>query len=203
LARKCSSRRLHRPFRSTGSWKPSTPSVRGGPPARSSSRWIHELLGRAFRADVANSMQNFCNRDSRLLRRDARRRILTGDVKRSLVGVRVGAVYHPAMLLAFADGSRLKQDVSCPTPDRSESRLPVPCHQHRNRSYARRLPDRRMGERGSMIGLSRPRIQGRKGAFGGYLRSDSATIRSGGDKLGIPQKAEFELRMTGLWVKPY
>jgi hypothetical protein len=49
---------------------------------------------------------------------------LTGDVERSLVGVRVGTVYHPAMLLAFADGSRLKQNGKAEAATDRETRMP-------------------------------------------------------------------------------
>jgi hypothetical protein len=40
----------------------------------------------------------------RIVRRDACRRVLAGDDEGALAGVRIGAVLHPAVLLAFVDG---------------------------------------------------------------------------------------------------
>jgi hypothetical protein len=59
------------------------------------------LVGLAFRTSVADRPEHLRDRDGRRLGRDAGGRILTGDVESALASVRVGAVLHPAVLVAF------------------------------------------------------------------------------------------------------
>jgi hypothetical protein len=76
---------------------------RGRPPATSI------FVGRAVRARVSDRVQHVSDCDSRCLRRDPGRRILAGDFEGALAGVRVGAILHPAVLVALANGAGFLQ----------------------------------------------------------------------------------------------
>jgi riboflavin biosynthesis pyrimidine reductase len=89
------------------------------------SRIECSFLGPAFRAGVADRIQDIANGSDRLHRRDAGRRILPGDEKGALVGMGIATVPHPAMLLAFADGAGLEQNQPRPSFDRPERGPPL------------------------------------------------------------------------------
>jgi hypothetical protein len=87
--------------------------------ARRSERRLTDL-GTALRAGVADRIQHIANSGDCLVRRDAWRRILASNEKGALALVRIGAVPHPAVLLAFADGAGLEQNQPRPSFDRPE-----------------------------------------------------------------------------------
>src|SRR5450631_2333787 len=92
------------------------------------------FLGRALRAGITDRIQHIADRSDRLVRRDTGRRSAADGDKSTLAGMRVGAVPHPAVLLAFADGADLDQNRPRPSFDRAERERPFLHHQHRNRS---------------------------------------------------------------------
>jgi hypothetical protein len=83
----------------------------------------------------------------RLLRRDAGRRVLPSNEKGALAGMRIAAVPHPAVLLAFADSAGVEQNRPGPSLKRPEGGPPFLHHQHRNHSCARRILDARLRSR--------------------------------------------------------
>jgi hypothetical protein len=87
------------------------------------------LSGRALRAGIANRAENVFDRGHRLVRRDTNRWILPSHQHCALAGVRVGAVLHPAVLFAFADGAGLLQHGDRPSAKRADRRAPLrlPC----------------------------------------------------------------------------
>src|SRR5258708_37184669 len=87
---------------------------------------------------------NLRDRDRRRLRRNSERRIQARDVESELAGVRVGAVLHPAVLLALADGASLLQHRDGPAAPSRERRSPLLCHQHPARSCRKESFDRRL-----------------------------------------------------------
>jgi hypothetical protein len=79
---------------------------------------------RALRAGVADRIQHFPDLGSRRIRREARRRVMTGGFDSALPGVRIRAVPHPSVLLALQDGADLLQQgdrLSTVGPDRGAS----------------------------------------------------------------------------------
>ena len=80
------------------------------------------MLGPAFRAGVADRIQDIANGSDRLLLRDAGRRILPSDEKGALAGMGIAAVPHPAMLLAFADGASSRINRAHPSIVRNAGR---------------------------------------------------------------------------------
>ena len=74
------------------------------------------VLRRALWAGIADRIQHFGDHDRGSLRRDPGRRISAGDVEGALTRMRIGAVLHPTMLLALADGAGLQQHGDRPSP---------------------------------------------------------------------------------------
>ena len=72
------------------------------------SRIKSSFLRGALRTGVADRIQYVANGSNRLLGRDAERRILTGGEKGAVAAMGIGAVPHPAVLIAFADGTGLE-----------------------------------------------------------------------------------------------
>jgi hypothetical protein len=88
---------------------------------------------RTFRTGVSYRIENFGDRDGGGLCRGTRRRIPASDVEGALASVRIAAVLHPTVRLAFADGAGLLQHGDCPTSQRSGGRSSFSRHQHLNR----------------------------------------------------------------------
>jgi hypothetical protein len=63
------------------------------------------LGGLAFRTAVADGLKNFGDRAHGLCRRDPGRRITPDDIERAVASMRVGAILHPTVFLALADGA--------------------------------------------------------------------------------------------------
>jgi hypothetical protein len=59
-----------------------------------------------------------------LLGRQTKQRVLASNGKGSLAGMRIGAVLHPAVCLAFADSTGLEQNASYPSLNRAKGRAP-------------------------------------------------------------------------------
>ena len=89
-------------------------------------------LGRTVRAGVSDRAEDIFERRDGFIRCHAGRRIPACDVERALAGVRVGAVLHPAVLLAFPDGAGLLQHGDRLTAQRPDRRSPLARHQHRS-----------------------------------------------------------------------
>jgi hypothetical protein len=83
-------------------------------------------LGRARRASVAERIQHVANLCGGEFRRHASRRILSGDVEGPLASMRIAAVLHPAVLLAFADRARFLQHGDRPAAQRPDRRSSLP-----------------------------------------------------------------------------
>src|ERR1700753_32122 len=66
-------------------------------------------FGRALATTISDRLDDFRDFDRGSLSRDAIRRILAGDVEGALMGVRIRAVPHPAVLLALTDCTRFQQ----------------------------------------------------------------------------------------------
>jgi hypothetical protein len=62
------------------------------------------------------------------LRRQARRRIPPDDFDGMIAGVGIGAVPHPAVLLALADGAGFLQQGNCPPARRPDRRPSFSAH---------------------------------------------------------------------------
>ena len=65
--------------------------------------------------------------------------MLPSEIDGALSGVRVGAVLHPAVRLAFADRACFLQHGDRPAAQRPDRRPLLPCHQHRTRSCQGRI----------------------------------------------------------------
>jgi hypothetical protein len=78
------------------------------------------LLGRALRAGVTDRVQHVPQLCDCIFGGDASRGMPPCDLESSLAGMRVGAVLHPAMLLALVDGLRLLQHVDRPAAQRPD-----------------------------------------------------------------------------------
>jgi hypothetical protein len=81
-------------------------------------------LGRARRASVADRIQHVANLCGGEFRRHASRRVLTGDVEGPFASVRIGAVLHPAVLLALTDGAGFLQHADRPAAQRPDRESP-------------------------------------------------------------------------------
>ena len=92
------------------------------------------LARRALRACVADGIQDVTNFRRRRVRRDALWRIPAGCVKRALAGMRIGAVLHPAVLIALSDGAGLLQQSDRPSAQRADRRSPFSSQHHDHRS---------------------------------------------------------------------
>jgi hypothetical protein len=88
------------------------------------------VVRRALRTSVAARIQHTLNYCCGLLGRKTKQRVFASDEKGSLAGMRIGAVLHPAVCLAFADSVSFEQNTSCPSFVCAEGRAPSPGHQH-------------------------------------------------------------------------
>jgi hypothetical protein len=82
--------------------------------------------GRALRANIADRNQHFVNGRDGAFRRDAVRRMLTGDGECPLASMRIRTFLHPAVLFAFVDGAHFLQHrdrSALQRPDRRSSLL--------------------------------------------------------------------------------
>jgi hypothetical protein len=66
------------------------------------------------------------------VRGDACRRVTTGDIEGPFSRMWIGAVLHPAVRLAFADGASFMEHVNRPSAHRPYRRSSFSCHQHGN-----------------------------------------------------------------------
>ena len=89
-------------------------------------------LQRAVRAGVANSIKNVLDCAAGLVRREAGRRIVAPDTKRPCMGVGVGTILHPAVVLAFADRASLPQKGNCPAAQGADGGAALLARQHGN-----------------------------------------------------------------------
>ena len=83
-----------------------------------------------LRTGVADRVQHVLNCCYGLFGRKTKRRLFTSDEKGPLAGMRIGAVLHPAVCLAFADSVNFEQNASCPSLVCAKGRAPFPGHQH-------------------------------------------------------------------------
>jgi len=79
---------------------------------------------RTLRAGVADAVQHFRDRANRILRRHAPRRVPPRGVEGATAGVRVGAILHPAVLLAFVDSAGFLQHGYRPAVQRPTDATP-------------------------------------------------------------------------------
>src|SRR5215475_9687379 len=84
----------------------------------------------AFRTSVTDGIQHVLNCCCGLLGRKTKQRVFASDEKGSLAGMRIGAVLHPAVFLAFADSVSFEQNASRPSLDRAKATAPSIRHQH-------------------------------------------------------------------------
>src|SRR6516225_8492148 len=98
------------------------------------------LAGLALRTGVPNRIQNVRDRDGCRQRRNSDWRIQAGNIERTLAGIRIAAVYHPSVFLAFANGASFLQHRDRPALQRPDRRPPLLHHQHRDRSCAETNP---------------------------------------------------------------
>jgi hypothetical protein len=87
-----------------------------------------------LRTGVADSVEDLRDRDGGGFRRDPGRRLFAGDGEGALARMRVGAIPHPTMILAFADGPGVLQHRDGPSAQCPDRRQPFLRHQHRDRS---------------------------------------------------------------------
>jgi hypothetical protein len=87
-----------------------------------------------LRTGVADSVEDLRDRDGSGFRRDPGRRLFAGDGEGPLARMRVGAIPHPTMILAFEDGAGVLQHRDGPSAQCPDRRQPFLRHQHRDRS---------------------------------------------------------------------
>ena len=75
----------------------------------------------AFRTSVTDGIQQVLNCCCGLLGRKTKQRVFASDEKGPLAGMRIGAILHPAVCLAFADSVSFEQNASCPSLDRTKA----------------------------------------------------------------------------------
>jgi hypothetical protein len=85
---------------------------------------------RTFRTGVPDRIENFGDRDGSGLGRGTWCRIPASDVEGALASVRIGAILHPTVMLAFADGASFLQHGDGPASQRSNGRSAFSDHQH-------------------------------------------------------------------------
>jgi len=88
------------------------------------------LVRAAFRAGITDRVQHVANRGLRCLTGYAFRQVSTGDIEGPLSGMRIGAILHPTVLLALADGAGFVQRVDRPTAQSADRRSSLLGHQH-------------------------------------------------------------------------
>jgi hypothetical protein len=76
------------------------------------------LVRGTFWAGIANRVQHVANLGRRFISGDACWRVSTGDIEGPLSRMRIGAILHPTVLLALADGARFLEDVNRPSAQR-------------------------------------------------------------------------------------
>jgi len=79
-------------------------------------------MRRTLRTDFSDTVEHLCDSDCGRLRRDPRRRILPRDIEGAFARMRIGAVQHPAVVLAFSDGAGFLQHGDRPTAQRPDLR---------------------------------------------------------------------------------
>jgi hypothetical protein len=92
------------------------------------------LIRRTFWAGITDRVQHVANLGRRCFRGDPCWRVSTRDIEGPLPCMRIGAVLHPAVLLALADGASFQKHVNRPSAHRLYRRLSFTCHQHGNGS---------------------------------------------------------------------
>jgi hypothetical protein len=89
-------------------------------------------LGWALWTGIADRIQQVANGSNRSLRRDTERRLVSRDEKGALASMGIAAIFHPAMLFAFADRTDLKQDHHGPSLYCPKRGLALLQHRHCN-----------------------------------------------------------------------
>ena len=89
---------------------------------------------KGIQGGVADRIKNLGDGDRSCLRRHSGRRILTGDMERAVAGVRVSAILHPTVVLAFLDSTSLVEHRDGPPAQRPDRGSPFLRHQHRDLS---------------------------------------------------------------------
>ncbi len=77
----------------------------------------------AFRAGIAGRIQDLADFGDSLIRRQAVRWDLPGDIQGVLARMRIGPVLRPAVLLAFVDRSGVLQHIDRPPAQRADRRM--------------------------------------------------------------------------------
>jgi hypothetical protein len=95
-------------------------------------RMFHRSLGRALWTGIADRIQHVANGSNRPLRGDTGRRLVSRDAEGALASMGIAAIFHPAMLFAFADRTDLKEDHPGPSLYGPKRRLAFLHHQHCN-----------------------------------------------------------------------
>lgn len=97
----------------------------------------YSVLGQTFRACVTDRSEHGADFGSRLLRRQSKWRIQSGDVQGAVAGMRVRSVLHPPVLLTLADGASFQQYRPRPAFDRAVGWASLAEHQHRKTPLTR------------------------------------------------------------------
>jgi hypothetical protein len=95
------------------------------------------LVRGAFRAGITDRVQHVTNLGRRSIRGDACWRVSTGVIDCPLPCMRIGAILHPTVFVAFADGAGFLEHLDRPPTQRPYRSSSLLLRQHRDGSSGR------------------------------------------------------------------